>query len=85
MAKRDSFLLRLSPDVLASVRRWAEDELRSTNAQIEMILVQALRESGRHPKPPAPPECPAPPAPATQPNENAKSSANEASNESEDI
>lgn len=50
MTKRDSFLLRLSPEVLDSIRRWADDELRSTNAQIEMILTRALREAGRLPK-----------------------------------
>ena len=50
MAKRDSFLLRLSPEVLDSIRRWADDELRSANAQIEMILTRALRDAGRLPK-----------------------------------
>lgn len=50
MTKRDSFLLRLSPEVLDSIRHWADDELRSTNAQIEMILTRALREAGRLPK-----------------------------------
>jgi hypothetical protein len=50
MAKRDSFLLRLSPEVLESIRRWADDELRSANAQIEMILTRALRDAGRLPK-----------------------------------
>lgn len=50
MAKRDSFLLRLSPEVLDSIRRWADDELRSANAQVEMILIRALRDAGRLPK-----------------------------------
>lgn len=47
MAKRDSFLLRVDPKILDAVRRWADDELRSVNAQLEFILRRALRESGR--------------------------------------
>lgn len=47
MAKRDSFLLRLSPATLEAMRRWADDELRSVNGQIEMVLQTALREAGR--------------------------------------
>ena len=50
MGKRDSFLLRLPPEMLESLRRWAEDELRSTNSQIEVILLKALKEAGRNPK-----------------------------------
>lgn len=50
MAKRDSFLLRLSPEMMAAVRRWSEDEFRSMNSQIEMILAQALRKAGRLPE-----------------------------------
>ncbi|MEZ6136480.1 MAG: Arc family DNA-binding protein [Pirellulaceae bacterium] len=51
MAKRDSFLLRIDPRVLAEIRRWADDEMRSVNAQIEYLLRQSLRQSGRPPKP----------------------------------
>ena len=50
MAKRDSFLLRLSPATLDAMRRWADDEFRSVNSQIEMVLQKALRESGRQNK-----------------------------------
>lgn len=50
MAKRDSFLLRLPPETLDALRRWAEEELRSTNSQIEILLVQALKKAGRYPK-----------------------------------
>lgn len=50
MSKRDSFLLRLPPEILESLRRWAEDELRSTNSQIEVLLLKALKEAGRQPK-----------------------------------
>ena len=51
MAKREAFLVRLSPEVLAAVRRWAADDLRSVNAQMEFLLRRALKEEGRLPKP----------------------------------
>ena len=47
MAERKSFLLRVDPDVLEKVQRWANDDLRSLNGQIEFLLRRALRESGR--------------------------------------
>lgn len=47
---RESFLLRTDPKVLAALRRWSEDELRSTNAQLDFILRKALREAGRWPE-----------------------------------
>lgn len=47
MAKRDQFLLRLSPGLLAKIRCWADDEFRSMNGQIEYLLTNALRNSGR--------------------------------------
>jgi len=47
MAKKDSFLLRLSPSTLDAMRRWADDEFRSINSQIEMVLQKALRDAGR--------------------------------------
>ncbi|NUQ12654.1 MAG: hypothetical protein HUU26_10070, partial [Gemmatimonadaceae bacterium] len=47
MAERRSFLLRVDPDVLDAVQRWANDDLRSLNGQIEFLLRRALRESGR--------------------------------------
>ncbi len=53
MAKRDSFLLRIDPRVMASVRGWADDEMRSINAQIEYLLRQSLKQAGRL-KQPAP-------------------------------
>lgn len=46
---RESFLLRTDPKVLAALRRWAEDELRSTNGQLDYLLRKALKESGRMP------------------------------------
>ena len=47
MAKRKAFLLRLDPKVHDALRRWADDDLRSLNAQIEFLLRQALAERGR--------------------------------------
>jgi len=48
VAERKPFLLRLNPAVYAAMQRWADDELRSLNAQIEYVLRRALREAGRH-------------------------------------
>ena len=47
MAERKNYPLRLAPEVYEALRRWAEDDLRSVNAQIEFILSKALREAGR--------------------------------------
>jgi hypothetical protein len=47
---RKAFLLRIAPEVLDGVQRWADDDLRSLNAQIEFILRRALIDSGRVPK-----------------------------------
>ena len=49
MSERKSILLRLDPAVHDALARWAADELRSTNAQIEFLLRRALSESGRLP------------------------------------
>lgn len=55
MPPRKSFLMRIDPLVLEGIERWAADELRSTNAQVEFLLREALRRVGRgskklHPK-----------------------------------
>ena len=47
MSKREAFLLRLDPKVLDALRRWAADDLRSVNAQVEFLLRRALRDTGR--------------------------------------
>ena len=47
MAKRKAFLLRADPRVLAALERWASDELRSVNAQVEFVLRRALADAGR--------------------------------------
>ena len=47
MAKKKSFPLRINADILQAVQAWAADDLRSINAQIEYLLREALRKSGR--------------------------------------
>ncbi len=47
MAKRKSFLLRIDERVLKGVKRWADDDLRSLNGQIEFLLRKALRDQRR--------------------------------------
>ena len=47
MAERKPFLLRIDSAVLDAVQRWANDDLRSLNAQIEFVLRDALRRVGR--------------------------------------
>lgn len=47
MAKKKSFPLRINEEVLSAVQKWAADDLRSVNAQIEFVLREALRKSGR--------------------------------------
>jgi len=49
MAERKPFLLRIDPRLLEAVQRWANDDLRSLNAQIEFLLRRGLKESGRSP------------------------------------
>ena len=50
MAERKPFLLRVDPAVFDAVERWAADDLRSVNAQIEFLLRDALARAGRAPK-----------------------------------
>jgi hypothetical protein len=51
MAAKKSFPLRLGEDVYQAMKRWSDDELRSVNSQIEYVLREALRKSGRLNKP----------------------------------
>jgi len=51
MANRKSFALRIDAKTLEAMQRWAKDDLRSLNAQIEFVLRDAMRKSGRLPKP----------------------------------
>ena len=61
MNEKKAYPLRINARVLQAMQRWADDDLRSLNAQIEFVLRQALREGGRlKAEPPAPePEPPA--------------------------
>ena len=47
MSEKKAYPLRINAEVLAAVQRWADDELRSLNAQIEYLLRDALRKAGR--------------------------------------
>ncbi|MGQ9917705.1 MAG: ribbon-helix-helix domain-containing protein [Bryobacteraceae bacterium] len=47
MAERKSFLLRIDAELLEALKKWADDDLRSLNAQIEFLLRKALREHRR--------------------------------------
>jgi hypothetical protein len=47
VAERKAFLLRIDPAVLEALQRWADDELRSLNGQIEFVLRRVLQEEGR--------------------------------------
>ncbi|MEM7431833.1 MAG: Arc family DNA-binding protein [Pseudomonadota bacterium] len=51
MPARKAFALRIDEKTLDAMQRWANDDLRSMNAQIEFVLREALRKSGRLPKP----------------------------------
>ena len=51
MPESKKFLLRLDPRLFEALRRWAEDDLRSINAQIEYLLTDQARRAGRLPKP----------------------------------
>ena len=53
MAERKPFLLRIDREVLDALQRWANDDLRSLNGQIEFVLRRALQDAGRQrPSPP---------------------------------
>ena len=52
MSQKKAYPLRINAQVLEAAQRWADDELRSLNAQIEYVLRDALRKAGRIPTPP---------------------------------
>ena len=54
MSEKKAYPLRINAEVLAAAQRWADDELRSLNAQIEYVLRDALRKSGRLKAPESP-------------------------------
>ena len=47
MAEKKAYPLRINAEILSAAQRWADDELRSLNAQIEYVLRDALRKAGR--------------------------------------
>lgn len=50
MAKKKPFVLRVSPEMMKAVEKWAADEFRSVNGQLEWIIDRALKDAGRNPK-----------------------------------
>ena len=50
LAERKPFLVRIDREILDAVQRWADDDLRSLNGQIEFLLRHALKETGRDKK-----------------------------------
>ena len=58
---RKNFALRISPELYAALERWAADDLRSVNAQIEFLLTQGVKKSGRWPERPQKPDSQEPP------------------------
>jgi hypothetical protein len=55
-SEKKAYPLRISAVVLEAMQRWSDDELRSLNAQIEYVLREALRKSGRMKAPDDPPD-----------------------------
>jgi len=51
MSSKKSFVLRIDPEKLEAVEKWAADEFRSTNGQLEWIIDQALKKAGRYKRP----------------------------------
>jgi hypothetical protein len=47
MAQKKPFVLRVDPEILKAVEKWAADEFRSTNGQLEWIVAEALKQAGR--------------------------------------
>ena len=47
MASKKAFALRIDPELMKAVEKWAADEFRSANGQIEWIINKALKEAGR--------------------------------------
>ncbi len=50
MAKKKAFALRINEDILKAIEKWAADEFRSTNGQIEWMLNEGLKQVKRQPK-----------------------------------
>ena len=50
MAKKKAFALRVNEDMLKVIEKWASDEFRSTNGQIEWMLMDSLKKAKRNPR-----------------------------------
>jgi len=50
LPKKKPFVLRLDPETMKAIEKWAADEFRSSNGQLEWVVNKALKESGRLPK-----------------------------------
>ncbi|MGL4521408.1 MAG: ribbon-helix-helix domain-containing protein [Bacilli bacterium] len=50
MTKRKSYPLRIDPKLYDALQKWADDELRSVNAQMEILLKEAVKKAKRWPK-----------------------------------
>lgn len=50
MGKKKAFALRIDEDMIKAIEKWAADEFRSTNGQLEWIISKALQDHKRHPK-----------------------------------
>jgi len=50
MSKKKAFALRINEDMLKAIEKWAADEFRSTNGQLEWMLNQCLKDAKRSPK-----------------------------------
>jgi hypothetical protein len=50
VVERKAFLLRIDPELYDALQRWASDELRSLNGQLEFLLRQSVKEAGRFPR-----------------------------------
>jgi len=50
MSKKKSFVIRIDPAMFSALEKWAADEFRSTNGQIEYLLDQSLKKAKRNPK-----------------------------------
>lgn len=50
MSKKKAFALRINEEMMNAIEKWAADEFRSTNGQIEWMLMQQLKEAKREPK-----------------------------------
>lgn len=58
MSAKKSFVLRIDEETYKALEKWAADEFRSVNGQIEWLIDKAMKDAGRKKNPPAPPQKP---------------------------